>query len=106
MSSIWKKLQSADSITPALRDEIICEYGVRGKKALDALIGGNVRKYLDFFVVTGTSGEYVVEDDFCTCSGFCFRKGECSHIIAVRIAIAMNWYETVPFWYQDRLACE
>ena len=38
MSSIWKKLQRADSITPALRDEIIREYGVRGKKALDAVI--------------------------------------------------------------------
>ena len=60
-----------------------------------------MKKYLDFFVVVGGSDEYVVEEEFCTCSDALFRRGECSHVIAVRIAALTGQYQEFPLWYQD-----
>ena len=59
-------------------DEFLARrYGERGIKAIQACRDGKVEKYLDFFVVHGVTGTYVVEDDFCTCSDFLFRSSEC-----------------------------
>jgi len=49
----------------------------------------------------GHSDEYIVEDDFCTCSDFLFRGRECWHILAVRIAERTGVYESYDLWYQD-----
>lgn len=81
---------------------ILSRYPGKGKKALDAVQKGSIHKYLDFFVVDGSSGRYVVDDDFCTCSDFCFRGRICWHILAVRIARLTGGYDEIDEWYQDR----
>ena len=87
--------------------KLVEEFGARGKKAADLVRSGRVKKYRDFFVVQGTKGEYIVEDDFCTCNDYLFRLsikgGVCYHSIAVRIAEATGRYEKVDQWYVDVL---
>ncbi len=77
MSGIWQKMERGGVLTPEFRACIEQAYGERGKKALMAVDSGQVKRYLDFFVVVGHSDEYIVEDDFCTCSDFLFRGREC-----------------------------
>lgn len=83
--------------------EMTSIYGERGEKAVRLIREGKVRKYLDFYVVTGKSGEYVVEGNFCTCNDFLFRGRDCAHIIAVRLAEETGCVEKVDEWYQDYL---
>ncbi|HNQ33901.1 MAG TPA: SWIM zinc finger family protein [Methanoculleus sp.] len=101
MSGIWQKMERGGVLTPEFRACIEQAYGERGKKALMAVDSGQVKRYLDFFVVVGHSDEYIVEDDFCTCSDFLFRGRECWHILAVRIAERTGVYESYDLWYQD-----
>jgi predicted nucleic acid-binding Zn finger protein len=93
-------------LTPGLREEILRVFGDRGRKALMAVDERRVKKYRDFFVVVGTSDEYVVEDDFCTCRDSVFRKGRCWHVLAVTIASLTGSYEGIDLWYQDTWAGE
>lgn len=101
MSSIWQKIERDRALTPEFRACIESAYGERGKKALEAVDAGQVKRYRDFFIVVGRSDEYIVEDDFCTCSDFLFRGRECWHILAVRIAGRTGLYESYDLWYQD-----
>ena len=101
MTDPWKILEKERRLTPEIRRLIGEQYGQRGVKALEIVDEGRVKKYLDFFVVVGSSDEYVVEEEFCTCSDALFRRGECSHVIAVRIAAFTGQYEEFPLWYQD-----
>ncbi len=101
MTDPWKVLEKEKKLTPEIRRLIGERYGQRGVKALEIVDEGRVKKYLDFFVVVGSSDEYVVEEEFCTCSDALFRRGECSHVIAVRIAALTGQYEEFPLWYQD-----
>jgi predicted nucleic acid-binding Zn finger protein len=101
MTDPWKVLEQEKKLTPGIRRLIGERYGQRGTKALEIVDEGRVKKYLDFFVVVGTSDEYVVEEEFCTCSDALFRRGECSHVIAVLIAALTGQYEEFPLWYQD-----
>jgi predicted nucleic acid-binding Zn finger protein len=94
-------------LTEETERKLVEEFGARGKKAVELVKAGRVRKYKDFFVVQGSKGEYIVEDDFCTCNDYLFRLsikgGVCYHSIAVRIAEAIGLYETVDEWYVDVL---
>jgi len=101
MTDPWKILEKERRLTPEIRRLIGEQYGQRGVKALEIVDEGRVKRYLDFFVVVGSSDEYVVEEEFCTCSDALFRRGECSHVIAVRIAAFTGQYEEFPLWYQD-----
>lgn len=83
-------------------ESILSRYPQKGRKALDAVQEGRVRKYLDFFVVEGSTGTYIVDDDFCACNDFCFRGIMCWHILAVRIARLTGGYDEINEWYQDR----
>jgi len=78
-------------------------YGERGIKAIRACREGKVEKYLDFCVVHGVTGTYVVEDDFCTCSDFLFRGSECWHILAVKYARSSGLYIKRDEWYQEKM---
>ena len=90
------------ALTPAIKDQILEIWKTRGSKALEAVEGGRVLRYLDFYVVEGGSGEYIVEEDFCTCSDFIFRGGLCWHILAVKIARCTGGDVAVDRWYQER----
>ncbi len=83
-------------------ESILSRYPQKGRKALDAVQEGKIHKYNDFFVVEGSSGTYVVDDDFCTCRDFCFRGIMCWHILAVRIASLTGCYDEIDEWFQDR----
>jgi predicted nucleic acid-binding Zn finger protein len=102
MSDLWLRLSEKKVLDPPLRLEIEETFGNRGKKALAALDGGRIKKYLDFFVVQGRTAEYIVEDDFCTCSDFMFRGRTCWHLLAVRIAQETNTFRSVETWYLDQ----
>jgi len=102
MSDLWQRLGEKKALNDDLRSEIEEIFGSRGKKALAALDAGKITKYLDFFVVTGRTAEYVVDEDFCTCGDFMFRNRTCWHLLAVRIAQETGIYESREIWYQDR----
>ncbi|MDD1715425.1 MAG: SWIM zinc finger family protein, partial [Methanolinea sp.] len=97
----WKKIKETHALTPEIRDAIVCLYGDRGCKALAALDRSQVKKYNDFVVVIGASDEYVVEEDYCTCRDFSFRRGHCWHLLAARLADLCGCFEVYDLWYQD-----
>ncbi|NMB78431.1 MAG: hypothetical protein GYA23_04985 [Methanomicrobiales archaeon] len=103
MSDIFTRLAGQPDLDESFRSAIEAEFGPRGKKALAAIDSGKVKKFNDFFVVQGRTSEYVVEDDFCSCSDFMFRGRTCWHLIAVRIAMATGKFERVDAWYVDRM---
>ncbi|MDD1706374.1 MAG: SWIM zinc finger family protein [Methanoregulaceae archaeon] len=103
---LFEQLAEKKALTPELREEIIHIYGERGRKALQAIDEQRIKKYRDFFVVVGASDEYVVDDDFCTCRDFIFRKGRCWHELAVRIASAIGSFDEIDLWYQDTWTAE
>lgn len=94
-----------EGLTSAIEKRLAEEFGSRGKKAVETVRSGKVKKYKDFFVVEGTTGDYIVEDDFCTCNDYLYRLsvkgGVCYHSIAVRIAQASGDYEAIDAWYTD-----
>jgi predicted nucleic acid-binding Zn finger protein len=100
---VFDDILERGSLTPELKKRLVEEFGSRGKNAVDLVVARRVKKYLDFFVVQGKSGEYVVEDDFCTCNDYLYRLsahgGVCYHSIAVRIAEATGQYDVVDEWY-------
>jgi len=101
MSDLWQQLLTKKNLDDTIRAAIIAEYGTRGKKALDAVDQRQVKKYLDFFVVTGSTGEHVIDEDVCTCRDFAFRQKPCWHILAVQIAGATGTFVPVDAWYQE-----
>ncbi|MCK9581364.1 MAG: SWIM zinc finger family protein [Methanoregula sp.] len=103
MSDLWQRLAETGELDGSLRAEIEAAFGPRGKKALVAIDAGKIKKYHDFFVVEGRTADYVVDDDFCTCSDFMYRGRTCWHLIAVRIAMATGKFTGVDAWYVDQL---
>lgn len=97
----WERLKEEGSLSPGLYEVFLSLYGDRGQRALEALEHRKVRKYRDFVVVLGSSHEYVVEPDFCTCQDFLFRGRCCWHVLAARLADACGSYEVFDQWYQD-----
>jgi predicted nucleic acid-binding Zn finger protein len=102
MSDLWQRLAEKKVLDAPLRLEIEETFGTRGEKALTALDSGRIKKYLDFFVVQGRTAEYIVDDDFCTCSDFMFRGRTCWHLLAVRIAQETKTFRHIDSWYQDQ----
>jgi predicted nucleic acid-binding Zn finger protein len=102
MSDLWQHLSEKKVLDDPIRLEIEETFGNRGKKALIALDDGRIKKYLDFFVVQGRTADYIVDDDFCTCSDFMFRGRTCWHLLAVRIARETNTFRSFDTWYMDQ----
>jgi predicted nucleic acid-binding Zn finger protein len=101
MNGVFTLISKKKEIDPFIREEIRKTFGKRGIKALAAIDDKDVKKYLDFFVVSGATSEYVIDEDFCTCGDFLFRGKECWHLLAVRLAVASGSFERVDAWYQD-----
>ena len=102
MNNLLERLRKEKVLDATFRCEIEETFGNRGKKALAALDSGKITRYLDFFVVSGRTAEYVVDEDFCTCGDFMFRGRTCWHLLAVRIAQETGLYERADTWYQER----
>lgn len=104
MSDIFDEIKTR-GLTRDLEERLIDEFGARGKNAIATVSARKVKRYKDFFVVQGKKGEYIVEDDFCTCNDYLYRLsikgGVCYHSIAVKLARATGEYETVDQWYSD-----
>jgi predicted nucleic acid-binding Zn finger protein len=96
-------LSREKALTPAVRDAIVEACGERGRKALKAIDERRIKQYRDFTVVVGTSDEYVVDEEFCTCQASLFRRGRCWHILAVEIAGYTGAHEVIDAWYQENL---
>lgn len=101
MNGVFTRISKKKELDPFIREEIRKTFGTRGIKALAAIDEKDVKKYLDFFVVSGATSEYVIDEDFCTCGDFLFRGKECWHLLAVRLAVASGSFERVDAWYQD-----
>ena len=105
--SVLEDLAAAGQLTEENEKQIAREYGIRGRKAIEVVRAGRVKKYRDFFVVEGKGDLYVVEGDFCTCRDYLYRLskngGLCYHSLAVRIAAATGQYEQVDEWYSDHI---
>jgi predicted nucleic acid-binding Zn finger protein len=101
MSDLWQRLSEKKVLDESLRLAIEDTLGSRGKKALAALDAGKIKRYLDFFVVEGRTADYIVDEDFCTCGDFLYRKKTCWHLLAVRIAQETGIYKKMESWYQD-----
>jgi predicted nucleic acid-binding Zn finger protein len=101
IDEIFCDLRAEGNLTPVLRQEILDGFGDRGRKALKAIDERRVKRYLDFIIVVGTTDEYIVDEDFCSCRDFIFRKGHCWHVLAAAIAVITGDYEKVDLWYMD-----
>ena len=101
MNDPWHLIVERKVLDDEIRGAFRTEYGTRGIKALDAIDQKMVKKYLDFFVVKGSSSTYVVCEDVCTCRDFAYRQKPCWHLIAVKIAEATGAFETIDSWYQE-----
>ncbi len=97
----WKRMREERSLSPRLREEFLQIFGERGKKALDALDSGRVLRYRDFVVVSGSSGQHIVEEGFCTCHDHLYRGGTCWHLLAVRLAELTGTFRDVDGWFQE-----
>ena len=91
------------TIPERTRRAVIECYGEQGRRALEAVEAGSVKRYLDFVVVVGGRDEYIVEGDLCTCDRSLIRNGFCWHQLAARIAVLAELCEEYDLWYHAAL---
>ncbi|HOW05426.1 MAG TPA: SWIM zinc finger family protein [Methanospirillum hungatei] len=96
-------LHETNILDERMRKRISGYYRHRGEKALEIVDDDRVKRYRDFFVVVGETGEYVVEGNYCSCEDFLHRGNLCAHILAVCIARAIGRYELIDLWYYQDL---
>ena len=103
------ELETRGELSPTLKEELEKLLGDRFTNAWELAISKKVRRY-EFapsgrvvWAVQGRKSEYQVMPDlpFCYCDDYYFRvmdrkRGLCYHIIAQRIAAALNQFEPVP----------
>jgi len=83
-------------------------FGSRFNKAWETLNEGRVKKYMFkpshkiIWIVVGKERDYLImpEVGFCSCDDYYFRVMDkkvhlCYHLIAQKIAEALNWYELI-----------
>jgi predicted nucleic acid-binding Zn finger protein len=90
-------------ISERTRRAVLECYGEQGRRALQAVEAGSVKRYLDFIVVVGVNDEYVVEDNLCTCDQSLLRNGFCWHQLAARLAVLSGACEEYDLWYHAAL---
>ncbi len=106
MQEAFNELKSERALSPRLREQLIKTFGERFANGWELARSLGVRRY-EFkpssrvvWTVQGRRNEYQVMPDipFCYCDDFYFRvmdkkRGLCYHIIAQRIAEALNRFE-------------
>ncbi len=88
--------------------ELYETFGQRFTRAFEALKENRVKKYVfkpsgkTIWIVVGKERDYLIipQAEFCTCDDFYFRVLDrqvhlCYHLIAQKIANALDWYETI-----------
>jgi len=88
--------------------ELYETFGQRFTKAFEALKENRVKKYVfkpsgkTIWIVVGKERDYLIipQAEFCMCDDFYFRVLDrqvhlCYHLIAQKIANALDWYETI-----------
>jgi len=83
-------------------------FGMRFSKAWEALKEGRIKKYVFkpsnrvVWIVVGKERDYLIiaSADFCMCDDFYFRVLDqrihlCYHLIAQKIAEALDWYDKI-----------
>ncbi len=92
-----------EALPERTRRAILECYGDQGRRAIEAVESGSVKRYLDFVVVVGTHDEYVVEGELCTCEGSLIMNAFCWHQLAARIAVLTGRCEEYDLWYHETL---
>ncbi|HJJ50529.1 MAG TPA: SWIM zinc finger family protein [Methanocorpusculum sp.] len=98
MTNPFQILKAEGELNDVVRNAFISAYGNRGMEAVDAVKENRIKKYRDYFVVVGNTGEYYLEGSFCSCDAFLYGK-KCWHTLAVQIAVELGLYETYDLWY-------
>ncbi|WP_247010213.1 hypothetical protein [Halorientalis litorea] len=100
-------LSEAGELTPEAVDRLVSLHGERGRRAIDAVGERRVKEYRDFTVVVGHEDEYIVEGDSCNCADSEYNLDPedptdlCWHVIAVKIARAIDAVDHHDMWYSD-----
>ena len=74
---------------------------------IEAVGETRVKQYRDFTVVVGYNKEYIVENGSCDCEDSQYNLDSesdtelCWHVIAVKIAQALNLVDDHDLWYSD-----
>ncbi|MFC7074227.1 hypothetical protein ACFQJ7_05880 [Halovenus rubra] len=104
----WEQnLAATGELTPELVDRIVGLHGDRAQRAIEAISENRVKDYRDFTVVVGHEGEYIIENDTCTCKDAKYNLDPndptelCWHAIAVRLARALDETDEHDMWYSD-----
>jgi predicted nucleic acid-binding Zn finger protein len=104
----WRRnLDETGELESSIVDRIIEVHGSRGKRAIEAVGERRVKQYRDFTVVVGHTGEYVIEDDACTCEDSQYNLDpddpteRCWHTLAVDIARRVDAVDHHDMWYSE-----
>ncbi|UIP01207.1 hypothetical protein Hbl1158_02020 [Halobaculum sp. CBA1158] len=104
----WRAaLAAAGELRPPVVAAIIERHGDRGRRAIEAVAEGRVKRYRDFTVVVGHRSEHVVEDEGCDCRDATYNLDtsdpdeRCWHALAVDIAERVGRVDEHDMWYSD-----
>lgn len=96
---LFERFRSERRLTPELERDIIDVYGSRGKRALEAIKRGCVRRRGERWFVRSESGEYEVVRALCSCRDYALNivTGKagvdmCYHALAKNICEALGGY--------------
>ena len=67
---LFRRLKGASELTEELEQLIIDTYGARGKRAIETIKSGGVRRHGDRWFVRGKEREYEIVQAYCTCYDF------------------------------------
>ena len=108
MEEAYAQLKSRHVLSSELKDRLLKTFGERLTNGLELANSQRVRRYefkpsgRSVWVVEGRTKEYQVIPDlpFCYCDDYYFRvmdrkRGLCYHIIAQRVAEALNQFRTI-----------
>jgi predicted nucleic acid-binding Zn finger protein len=108
LRKVCEEAKAGGKITGAHFSELSEAFGSRFVKAWETLKDGRVKKYVFkpsgriVWIVVGKRHDYLVMPaaEFCTCDDFYFRVMDreahlCYHLIAQKLAEALNWYDLV-----------
>jgi len=108
LNTVCKEAKAEDKLTGKNLTKLYGIFGQRFTKAFEALKENRVKKYLFkpsgkiVWIVVGRERDYLImpQAEFCTCDDFYFRVLDreihlCYHLIAQKIADALEWYEKI-----------